>query len=135
MALCCQRVVVTDYPLFLQFAVATLRDLFPVTGTNQQAAELIPISAQQKADAMQLGYAQPFSFRIGPRPETRVSSVRHGVTEITLGDGRLVRATLHVKSVKEDPRKPGAIDISYNVVTEVMAKPDSPILDVHETVQ
>jgi hypothetical protein len=92
-------------------------------------------SAQQKADAMHLGYIQPFSFGLNPRPETRVSSVRHGVTEITLSDGRLVRATLHVKSVKSDPNKPGSIDLSYNVVAEVMARPGSPILDIHETVQ
>ncbi len=84
---------------------------------------------------MHLGYIQPFSFRITPRPETRISSVRHGVTEISLSDGRLVRATLHVKSVKCDPAKPGSIDVSYNVVTEVMARPQSPILDIHETVQ
>jgi hypothetical protein len=29
-------------------------------------------------------------------PTIKVSAVRHGVTEITLSDGRLVRATLHV---------------------------------------
>ena len=84
---------------------------------------------------MRIGYARPFSFQIGRRPETTVSSVRHGVTEITLSDGRFVRATLHVKSVKVDPTKPGAIDVSYNVIAEVMATPDTPICDVHETIQ
>ena len=84
---------------------------------------------------MQFGYAQPFSFQIGPRPEPKVASVRHGVTEITLSDGRLIRATLHVTSVKVDPTKPGAIDVSYNVIAEVMATPDTPICDVHETIQ
>jgi len=84
---------------------------------------------------MHLGYVQPFSFQLGPRPELKVSSIRHGITEITLSDGRLVRATLHVNSVKSDPNKPGAIDVSYNIVAEVIAKPDSPIQDVHETVQ
>jgi hypothetical protein len=91
--------------------------------------------AQQKVDVMHLEYLRPFSFEVGRRPETKVSSVRHGVTEIALSDGRLVRATLHVKSVKTDPKKPGSIDVSYNVVTEVMVKPDSPISDVHETMQ
>ena len=57
------------------------------------------------------------------------------VTEITLSDGRLVRATLHVKSVKLDPKKPGAIDVSYNVIAEIMATPETPISDVHETIQ
>jgi hypothetical protein len=92
-------------------------------------------SAATKVDVMRIGYARPFSFQIGRRPETTVSSVRHGVTEITLSDGRLVRATLHVKSVKVDPTKPGAIDVSYNVIAEVMATPDTPICDVHETIQ
>jgi hypothetical protein len=106
----------------------------PVNGTNQQPAELIQCR-QKKVDAMHLGYTQPFSFQIGPRLETKVSSVRQGVTEITLGDGRLVRATLHVKSVRVDASKPGAIGVSYNVIAEVMPKPDSPVLDIHETVQ
>ena len=84
---------------------------------------------------MHFGYDRPFSFRIGPRPETRISSVRHGVTEITLSDGRLVRATLHVKSVKADPNKPDVLDVSYNIIAEIMAAPEMPIHDVHETVQ
>ena len=84
---------------------------------------------------MHLEYLRPFSFQIGRPPETMVSSVRHGVTEITLRDGRLVRATLHVKSVKVDPKKPGAIDVSYNVTAEIMATPATPIYDVHETIQ
>jgi hypothetical protein len=96
---------------------------------------LVSISAQQKVNVMHLGYARPFSFQIGRRPETKILSVRHGVTEITLSDGRLVRATLHIKSVKADPTKPGAIDVSYNVIAEVMATPDAPICDVHETIQ
>jgi hypothetical protein len=84
---------------------------------------------------MNFGYAQPFSFKLGARPEPTIAGVRHGVTEITLSDGRLIRATLHVKAVKPNPKQPGALDISYNVITEVMVKPDTPILDVHETVQ
>jgi hypothetical protein len=84
---------------------------------------------------MQLGYLQPFSFQVGPRPETKVTSIRHGVTEIALSDGRLVRATLHVKSVKAAPNKPGGIEVSYNVIAEIMTTPDNPIADVHETIQ
>jgi hypothetical protein len=91
--------------------------------------------AQERVDIMHLGYVRPFSFQIGRRPEMKVSGVRHGVTEITLSDGRLVRATLHVKSVKADPKKPGAIDVSYNVIAEIMATPETPISDVHETIQ
>jgi hypothetical protein len=84
---------------------------------------------------MNFGYAQPFSFKLGARPQLKIASVRHGVTEITLSDGRLVRATLHVKAVTPNPKQPGALDISYNVITEVMAVPAAPILDVHETIQ
>jgi hypothetical protein len=87
---------------------------------------------------MTFGYVQPFSFRIGPRTGPTgptVSRIRHGVTEITLSDGRSVRATLHVRSVTADPKKPGKVDVSYNIVTEVINTPDVPILDVHETVQ
>ena len=84
---------------------------------------------------MKFEYAQPFSFKIGHRPETVVSRIRHGVTEITLSDGRLVRATLHVKAVKTDPNKPGSVDVSYNIIAEIMNAPDVPISDVHETIQ
>jgi hypothetical protein len=91
---------------------------------------------------MNFGYAQPFSFRI-VRPEAKgaqpakpaVAGIRHGVTEITLGDGRVVRATLQVKDVKPNPDKPGSLDISYNVVAEIAAGPDAAILPPHETLQ
>ena len=84
---------------------------------------------------MTFGYAQPFSFRIGAPSAPSVSSVRHGVTEIKLSDGRLVRATLHVKAVKTDPKKPGFVDVSYSVIAEIMPEPSIPISDVHETIQ
>jgi hypothetical protein len=84
---------------------------------------------------MKFEYAKPFSFRIGFRPEPVVSRIRHGVTEISLSDGRLVRATLHVNAVKTDPNKPGSIDVSYNIVAEIINAPEVPILDVHETIQ
>jgi hypothetical protein len=96
--------------------------------------------AQQQVDIMQLGYSRPFSFQVGPRPDTKVSattvsSVRPGVTEIALSDGRLVRATLHVKSVMVDPNKPEAIEVSYHIVAEVTAAPAMPTHDAHDTVQ
>jgi len=84
---------------------------------------------------MSFGYTQPFSFQIGAPPAIKIAGVRHGVTEITLSDGRLVRATLHVRNVKPNAQKPGSVDISYNVVTEIMPAPDAPIMDVHETIQ
>ena len=84
---------------------------------------------------MTFGYAQPFSFQIGARPAPTVSKIRHGVTEITLSDGRLLRATLHVKAVKIDPRRPGHVDVAYDVIAEIMPVPSVPIRDVHETIQ
>lgn len=84
---------------------------------------------------MTFGYAQPFCFHIGARPAPTVSGVRHGVTEITLSDGRMVRATLHVKTVSIDPKKPGSVDVAYNVIAEIMPVPTTPIRDVHETLQ
>jgi hypothetical protein len=84
---------------------------------------------------MTFGYAQPFSFQLNTRPVPTVSKVRHGVTEITLSDGRLVRATLHVKDVKINPSKPGTVDVSYNVIADIMTAPETPISDVHETIQ
>jgi hypothetical protein len=84
---------------------------------------------------MTFGYAQPFSFTIGGRPQLTVAGVRHGVTEITLSDGRTVRATLHVTDVRPNAKDRGALDISYNVITEVVNRPDATILDVHETLQ
>ena len=84
---------------------------------------------------MTFGYVRPFSFQIGSRPAPTVASVRHGVTEITLSDGRLVRATLNVKAVKIDPNKPGMVDVSYNVIAEMMPVPETLVHQVHETVQ
>jgi hypothetical protein len=84
---------------------------------------------------MQLGYIKPFSFQVGARSQPTISSVRHGVTEIRLSDGRLVRATLHVSSLQADPNKPGDVEISYRVVAEIMPAPETFIHDVHETIQ
>jgi hypothetical protein len=90
---------------------------------------------RRKVAKMTFGYVQPFSFQVGALSAIKVADVRHGVTEITLSDGRLVRATLHIKDVKPSAERLGSIDISYNVITEVMVKPSAPILPVHETVQ
>ena len=91
--------------------------------------------AYQVWDKMTFGYSRPFSITIAPQPAINVVSVRHGVTEITLSDGRLVRATLHVKEVKINAQKPGDLDVSYSIAAEVMPTPSAPILEVHETIQ
>jgi hypothetical protein len=84
---------------------------------------------------MTFGYSKPFIITITPSPVVNVVSVRHGVTEITLSDGRLVRATLHVKEVKINSQKLGDVDVSYSIAAEVMPTPTVPILEVHETIQ
>jgi hypothetical protein len=91
---------------------------------------------------MTFGYAQPFTFklqrvpaRLGSAPVMKVTAVRNGVTEITLSDGRLVRASLQIKEVNQSRQKPGSLDISFNVVTEVIAKPDVSSHAAHETLQ
>jgi hypothetical protein len=84
---------------------------------------------------MKLAYEKPFSFRMGQRAEPAVSSVRHGVTEIALSDGRLIRATLHVRALKIDPKNPDSLDVTYNVISEVVRAPELPIHDIHETIQ
>ena len=84
---------------------------------------------------MTFGYAQPFSFTIGVRPRLTVTGVRHGVTQIALSDGTVVRATLHVKGVSPNPKNRDILDISYDVVTEVLNRSDATVLDVHETLQ
>jgi hypothetical protein len=84
---------------------------------------------------MTFGYAQPFLFKLGAVTELKVAGVRHGVTEISLTDGRVVRATLHVKGVTPSAQQPGTFDIVYNVITEVVNRPDVTVLDVHETMQ
>ncbi len=91
---------------------------------------------------MHFGYAQPFSFKVErspskthANPEPLVASVRPGVTEITLEDGKVVRATLNVKSVTLNPEKPGTVDVTYNVLTEIVSIPNALVLDQHETLQ
>jgi hypothetical protein len=83
---------------------------------------------------MTFGYAQPFAFKLGGTP-ARVTAVRQGVTEIILSDGRLVRASLQIKGVSPSRQKPGSLDISYSVVTEIVKQPDVPVHAVHQTLQ
>ena len=83
---------------------------------------------------MTFGYAQPFTFKIGGTP-AKVTAVRQGVTEIILSDGRLIRASLQIKGISPSRQKPGSLDISYSVVTEVVKRPDVPVHAVHESLQ
>lgn len=64
---------------------------------------------------------------------TTIQSVKHGVTEINLSDGRQIRATLHIQGL-EHASFGDLITVSYQVVTEIM-KPIGMISEIHETVQ
>ncbi len=83
---------------------------------------------------MTFGYAQPFTFKFGGTP-AKVTAVRQGVTEIILSDGRLVRASLQIKGISPSRQKPGSLDISYSIVTEIVKCPDVPVHAVHQTLQ
>jgi hypothetical protein len=83
---------------------------------------------------MTFGYAQPFTFKLGGTP-AKVTAVRQGVTEIILSDGRLVRASLQIKGISPSRQKPGSLEISYSIVTEIVKCPDVPVHAVHQTLQ
>jgi hypothetical protein len=83
---------------------------------------------------MTFGYVQPFTFKLGGAP-AKVTAVREGVTEISLSDGRLVRASLQIKGIRPSRQKPGSFDISYSVVTEIVKSPDVLVHAAHETMQ
>ncbi len=83
---------------------------------------------------MTFGYAQPFTFKLGGTP-AKVTAVRRGVTEILLSDGRLIRASLQIKAASPNQQNPGSVDISYSVVTQIVARPDVSVHAVHETLQ
>ncbi|MDB5584878.1 MAG: hypothetical protein JWR80_10054 [Bradyrhizobium sp.] len=80
---------------------------------------------------MSFTYDKPLVIAMGPQP-LAISSVKHGVTQVGLSDGRIVRLTIHVEGVSANADK---LDVSYSVITEVMAEPDVLISDIHEGLQ
>lgn len=81
---------------------------------------------------MTFSYDKPLMLSNQPQA-IAVTAVKHGVTQVSLSDGRIVRLTIHVDGVTA--ASPEAINVSYSVVTEVMPAPDSLIMDVHEGLQ
>jgi len=71
---------------------------------------------------MTFGYMQPFTFKLGGTP-AKVTAVRQGATEITLSDGRLVRASLRSKASVQVGRSPTHSTSLTRVVTEVVKLP------------
>lgn len=57
------------------------------------------------------------------------------VTEIYLSDGRMLRLSLHIDRLARNAVDANGVDISYQVITEVMAHSNSFFADVHETPQ
>ncbi len=62
-----------------------------------------------------------------------IAKVKHGVTEISLSDGRIMRLTLHVESVEQG--EDNQLEVSYQVISEIMREPELPILDICERIQ
>ena len=77
----------------------------------------------------------PAPARLARTPEIKIAAVRQGVTEITLSDGRHVRASLQVKGINQNRQNSGALDISYSVVTEIIKEPAVQVHTPHETLQ
>lgn len=81
---------------------------------------------------MKWSYDQPLVISLGPKPLSIVK-VKHGVTEATLSDGRLVRLSVHVDGVAAKDET--SVDITHSVHVELMDEPDLSIHDIHERVQ
>ena len=65
-----------------------------------------------------------------------IESVRNGVAEITLSDGRVVRAALRPKGLKSEPKDPSRITMDYEIVAEVVKAPEVAVLHAqHQTLQ
>ena len=86
---------------------------------------------------------QDLSFQRGPRPEKseqrrpnqaanffhKIGAWRNSVivaSRVGFPTGTAEHVVVAWKN-KVDPRKPGAIDVSYNVIAEIMATPAAPI--------
>jgi hypothetical protein len=80
---------------------------------------------------MKFSYDHPMTITLGPKPLS-VVKVKHGVTEASLSDGRIVRLSLHLDGVKLVGDN---LEIPHHVIVEVLDKPEFPIADVHEAVQ
>lgn len=78
-----------------------------------------------------MAYDIPLKIHLGP-PALTVTKVKHGVTDVSLSDGRTIRISLHIEGVKEQDQK---LDINYNAVVEILPVSDSLMMEVHEGLQ
>jgi hypothetical protein len=124
-----------DWPSVIHLDRKQIPATLYVLGAKAQAAR-----QKLRQQDMTFSYAQPFTFRLRPAPARlapaiKIAAVRQGVTQIILSDGRLVRASLQVKGINQNRQKPGSLDISYSVVTEIINEPVVPDHAAHETLQ
>jgi hypothetical protein len=94
---------------------------------NDLMKALLDLSMREKA----MTYDHPLVYTIGPA--VSVLKIKHGITEIWLSNGKIMRLSLHVDGV--EPTSEGSLNVSYNVIVETLNDPASPIMDVHEVVQ
>lgn len=80
---------------------------------------------------MNYTYDKPLVIHMGPK-RLSVDKVKHGVTEVSLSDGRSVRITLHIEGVRDNGSQ---LDLDYSAIVEVMPEDTGFISDVHEVVQ
>lgn len=80
---------------------------------------------------MSYTYEKPLVLQSGPQP-LEVAKIKHGVTEISLSDGRMIRVSFHIDSVTGTA---DMVNVAYSVISEVMPQPPVVISDMHESVQ
>lgn len=80
---------------------------------------------------MNFKYDQPLVLQSGPQP-LEVVKIKHGVTEISLSDGRIIRVSFHIDGVSGTADQ---LNVNYSVISEVMPEPPVAISDVHESLQ
>ena len=84
---------------------------------------------------MKLSYDIPLTLTTEAKPELKIESIKHGVTEIRISDGRVLRLSFHIDNLARNPQDAAGVDVAYSVVSELMPRPEALIADVHETIQ
>jgi hypothetical protein len=97
----------------------------------QYANDLMKALLDPGRQGKSMKYDHPLVYTIGPA--VSVLKVKHGITEIWLSNGKIMRLSLHVDGV--EPTSEGSLNVSYNVIVETLNDSASPIMDVHEVVQ
>lgn len=83
---------------------------------------------------MSFTYEHPLVIKSGPE-ELRIVKVKLGTTTVELSDGKILRLTISVESVKVNAADPNSLDINHSITTEIMVKPEFPVADGPGTIQ